>query len=317
MRDIQNVKRGRRFRRVGNKMGVFSKFKEKLTKTKDNFSKKLFEIFNRKVINDDFFDELEFALISADIGAETSADIIEELRESVLDKRIRTADEIKEELKEILIGRIDYDIPPVTSPAVIMVSGVNGAGKTTTVGKLAKKFSDSGKSVVLAAADTFRAAAAEQLEIWAERAKVRIVKHGEGADPAAVVYDAIASAKAKHTDIILVDTAGRLQTKKNLMDELSKITRVIKREFPEADYRNYIVIDATVGQNALSQVEAFNEAVDIDGIILTKLDGTAKGGVVIAVSAELDVPVLYTGLGEGVDDLVEFDAREFVNAIIE
>ena len=297
-------------------MGLFGRLKERLTKTKDNLGKKLFEIFNKKVINDEFFEELEYALVSADVGAEVSADVIDELRESVLDGRVNDPETIKDMLKEILVSRIDYDIEPLSYPAIIMISGVNGAGKTTTIGKLAKKFTSEGKSVVLAAADTFRAAASEQLEIWADRAKVRIVKQGEGADPAAVVYDAISSAKAKGDDVIIVDTAGRLQTKKNLMDELGKITRVIARSYPEADYRNYIVVDATVGQNAISQVEAFDEVVDIDGIVLTKLDGTAKGGVVIGISGKLDVPVLYVGVGEQMDDLMEFDANEFIDAIV-
>jgi fused signal recognition particle receptor len=200
---------------------------------------------------------------------------------------------------------------------VLLVAGVNGVGKTTAIGKLAKKFKNEGKSVTIVAADTFRAAAADQLTVWAERAGVRIVKHAEGADPGAVVYDAIASAKSKKTDVLLIDTAGRLHNKKNLMDELKKINRIIVREYPDCMYLNYIVLDATTGQNAISQVDVFNEAIDIDGIILTKLDGTAKGGVVLAIAGELSVPVVYVGVGEGIDDLEEFDSRDFIEAIIE
>ncbi|MFA6867593.1 MAG: signal recognition particle-docking protein FtsY, partial [Clostridia bacterium] len=201
-------------------------------------------------------------------------------------------------------------------PLIIMVAGVNGVGKTTAIGKLANYFKSIGKSVVIAAADTFRAAASEQLEVWANRADVRIVKHTEGSDPAAVVFDAISSQKAKNTDVVLVDTAGRLHNKKNLMNELEKINRVIERELPDADRRNYIVLDATTGQNAVSQVKIFDEAVDIDGIILTKLDGTAKGGVVMAISAEYEMPVVFVGVGEQIDDLLPFDAKSFIDAIL-
>lgn len=298
-------------------MGIFKKIYERLAKTRENFSRKIFAVFNSKVINDEFFEELEFALLGADVGAKVSAEVIEELRETVMEKRIKDVDGIKSELKEILVGLLDYEIPEIEYPAVILISGVNGAGKTTAIGKLAKRYKEQGKSVVLAAADTFRAAASEQLAVWADRAGVRIVKHAEGADPAAVVYDAIQSAKAKKTDLIIVDTAGRLQNKKNLMEELKKITRVIDREAQEYTVLNYIVVDATIGQNAVSQVEVFDEAIDIDGIILTKLDGTAKGGVVLAISGAREIPVLYVGVGEGIDDLVDFDANDFVNAILE
>ena len=297
-------------------MGFFKKIYEGLSKTRESFSRKIFSVFNSKVINDDFFDELEFALISADIGATVSAQIIEELKETVFEKRIKSADEVKSELKDIMIGYLDYEIPEIEYPAVIMISGVNGAGKTTAIGKLANRYKKEGKSVVLAAADTFRAAASEQLGIWAERAGVRIVRHAEGADPAAVVYDALQSAKAKGADLVIVDTAGRLQNKKNLMEELKKITRVIDREAEGFTVLNYIVVDATVGQNAVSQVEVFDEAVTLDGIILTKLDGTAKGGVVLAISGEREIPVLHVGIGEGIDDLIDFDAKDFVNAIL-
>lgn len=298
-------------------MGFFKKVYERLAKTRENISRKFFAIFNSSVINDEFFDELECALVSSDMGAQVSTDVIEELRERVLAKRIKNADDIKSELKDILVGMLDYEIPEIEYPAVILVSGVNGAGKTTAIGKLAKRYKDAGKSVILAAADTFRAAASDQLTIWAERSGVRIVKHKEGADPAAVVYDALQSAKAKGADLVIVDTAGRLQNKKNLMEELKKITRVIEREAQGFDVYNYIVVDATVGQNAVSQVGIFDEAIDIDGIILTKLDGTAKGGVVIAISGEMEIPVLYVGVGEGIEDLIDFDAKDFVNAILE
>lgn len=298
-------------------MGLFKKLKSGLARTRESISRKLFEIFNRKVINDEFFEELEYALISSDVGAEVSNQIVEDVREDVLAGRIADAEKVKEILKEKILERIDFEDDPIGTPAVILVSGVNGAGKTTAIGKLAKKFKSEGRKVLLCAADTFRAAASEQLTVWSERAGVRIVKQEEGADPASVVYDAIHSAKARGEDLILVDTAGRLQNKKNLMEELKKITRVIEREYPEADYRNYIVIDATIGQNALSQVDIFDEAIDVDGIILTKLDGTAKGGVVVAICGEKDVPVLYVGVGEQIDDLEDFDAEDFVNAIIE
>lgn len=297
-------------------MGFFSKIKEGLQKTKENISKKIFEAFKAKKLDDDFYDELEMALISADMGVTATEQIIEDLKDSLFRKKITDPDKAKDELKRILIESIDYEIPEYTYPLVILVAGVNGVGKTTAVGKLANLFKEQGKTVTVAAADTFRAAASEQLEIWAERANVRIVKHNEGSDPAAVVFDAIASMKAKNTDVLIVDTAGRLHNKKNLMNELEKINRVIDRELPNADRRSFIVLDATTGQNAVSQVEVFNEAIDIDGIILTKLDGTAKGGVVMAISAEYELPVVYIGVGEKIDDLLPFNADEFVSAIL-
>ena len=298
-------------------MGIFKKIKAGLAKTRESISQKLFEVFNRKVINDEFFDELEMALVSSDVGASVSAEIVEDVRSEAIAARVATTDGIKELLKDKILERIDFEVEPIGSPAVLLVSGVNGAGKTTALGKLALKFKNQGRKVLLCAADTFRAAAADQLGIWADRAGVRIVRQGEGADPAAVVYDAIHSAKARGEDLILVDTAGRLQNKRNLMEELKKISRVIEREYPEADYRNYIVVDATIGQNALSQVEVFDEAIDVEGIILTKLDGTAKGGVVVAICGEKEIPVLYVGVGEQIDDLEEFDAEEFVDGIIQ
>lgn len=297
-------------------MGFFDKIKQGLKKTKENISKKIFEVFKAKALDEEFYEELETALISADMGFTATEQIIEELKDTVFRKKIVNPEDAKDELKRILVESIDYEIPEYQYPLVILVAGVNGVGKTTAIGKLANLFKNQKKSVIVAAADTFRAAASEQLEIWADRAGVRIVKHNEGSDPASVVFDAIASLKAKKTDVLLVDTAGRLHNKKNLMNELEKINRVIDKELPNADRRNYIVLDATTGQNAVSQVEVFDEAIEIDGIILTKLDGTAKGGVVMAISAEYEMPVVYVGVGEKIDDLLPFDAKDFVNAIL-
>lgn len=298
-------------------MGFFSKIKEGLKKTKDSLGKKLFEAFKARDLDDDFYDELEFAMVSADMGVTATDAILEELKDVVFEKKITSPEDARVELKRIMLESIDYEIPEYEYPLVILVAGVNGVGKTTAIGKLAKLFTTAGKSVIVAAADTFRAAASDQLEVWAHRAGVRIVKSTEGSDPAAVVFDAISSAKAKGTQVILVDTAGRLHNKKNLMNELEKINRVITRELPDCDRRNFIVLDATTGQNAVQQVEVFNEAIDIDGIILTKLDGTAKGGVVMAISAEQEIPVVYVGVGEQIDDLLPFNATEFIDAIFE
>lgn len=298
-------------------MGFFSKIKEGLKKTKEVLSFKLNKLFTGGVMNDDFYDELEYILLSSDVGAATTERILEELRDAVDEKLIRDRTKAKDELKRLLVEILtEPEIPEYEYPLVIMVSGVNGVGKTTAMGKLAKKFKNEGHNVLLVAADTFRAAAADQLTVWSERAGVRIVKQSEGADPASVVFDALTSAKAKNNDVILIDTAGRLHNKKNLMDELGKISRVVVREMPDALYLNYIVLDATTGQNALSQVDVFNEVVDIDGIILTKLDGTAKGGVVFAITNELEVPVVYVGVGEGIDDLEPFDPESFVDEIL-
>ena len=299
-------------------MGLFAKIKAGLKKTKDVISFKLNKLFTGGVLNEDFYEELEYILLSADVGAATTERILDELRETVDENLLRDRSQVKDELKRIMVNILDENpSPEYDYPLVIMVSGVNGVGKTTAMGKLAKKFKQAGKSVMLVAADTFRVAAADQLTVWAERAGVRIVKQAEGADPGSVVFDALTSAKAKGTEVVLVDTAGRLHNKKNLMDELGKISRIIGREMPEAMYLNYIVLDATTGQNALSQVDIFNEAVDIDGIILTKLDGTAKGGVVLAIAGDLQVPVVYIGVGEGIDDLEDFDSQSFIDAIIE
>ena len=274
------------------------------------------ELFKRGIFDEDFYEELEFILLGSDIGEDTTADIIDELRERMRQDHVSDAKRANEYLKQVMCDILGDDKMEVTTPCVIMVAGVNGVGKTTTIGKLANIFVKKGKSVVIAAADTFRAAASEQLEVWANRAKVRIIKHEEGSDPAAVVYDAVQSAKSRGTDIVLVDTAGRLHNKKNLMDELAKINRVVDREFPEASRQNLIVLDATTGQNAIQQVDIFNEAIDIDGIVLTKLDGTAKGGVVLAIKHDMDIPVYFVGVGEGIDDLMEFDAASYVEGII-
>lgn len=298
-------------------MGFFSKLKEGLKKTKDNIGKKIFAAFSGRALDDDFYEELEEAMLTADMGVTATEQILDEFKDEVYREKITDTEKAKNLLKRIMVDSISYDIPDYDYPLVILLAGVNGVGKTTAIGKLANYFKSIGKSVVVAAADTFRAAASEQLEVWADRANVRIIKHKEGSDPASVVFDAISSAKARGDDVILVDTAGRLHNKKNLMDELKKIHKVIIRELPNADYRSYIVLDATTGQNALSQVEIFSEAIDIDGIILTKLDGTAKGGVVMAISAEQEIPVVFVGVGEKIGDLLPFDPEEFVDAIFE
>lgn len=297
-------------------MGLFSRIKEGLRKTKEAIAYKLNKLFTGGVLNDEFYDELEGILLSADIGAETVTDILDELREVVDKKHIRKTEDVSQELKIIIKDILDEnEKPEYDYPLVLMVTGVNGVGKTTAVGKLAKKFVKAGKSVTVAAADTFRAAASDQLTVWADRAGVRIIKHAEGADPAAVVFDAAQSMKSKNTDVLIIDTAGRLHNKKNLMNELAKITRVTQKELPDAMILNFLVLDATTGQNAISQVEVFDEIVDIDGIILTKLDGTAKGGVVINISKTLSVPVVYVGVGEGIDDIEDFDSEEFTEGI--
>lgn len=298
-------------------MGLFAKIKNALKKTKDAIAYKLNKLFTGGVLNDDFYDELESILLSADIGSETTEQILDDLKKAIDKKHITSPTDVRVELKRIMHDILDFELPEEEYPLVVLIAGVNGVGKTTTIGKLANLFKRRGKSVTIVAGDTFRAAAADQLTVWADRAGVRIVKQAEGADAAAVVYDALQSAKSKKTDVTLIDTAGRLHNKVNLMEELKKIDRVIDREFPEAMRLNYIVLDATTGQNALSQVDLFNEAIDIDGIILTKLDGTAKGGVVLAIAGEEEVPVVYVGVGEGIDDLERFDIDGFVSAIVD
>ena len=298
-------------------MGIFSKLAQGLKKTKEAIAKKFYSLFTGRALDDEFYEDLENVLISSDVGVEATEQILERFRDECFERRISKADDAKELLRQIMVESIDYEIAPYEYPLIILVAGVNGVGKTTAIGKLAKFFKSQGKSVVMAAADTFRAAVGEQLEVWSQRAGVRLIKHEEGSDPAAVVFDALSSAKAKGTDVVLIDTAGRLQNKKNLMNELAKINKVVERECPDADYRTYIVLDATTGQNALSQVQEFDEIIDIDGIILNKMDGTAKGGVVFAISAERELPVVFVGVGEKIDDLAEFDAKTFIDSIFE
>ena len=298
-------------------MGIFAKLAQGLKKTKEAIAKKFYSLFTGRALDDEFYEDLENVLISSDVGVEATEQILERFRDECFERRISKADDAKELLRQIMVESIVYEIAPYEYPLIILVAGVNGVGKTTAIGKLAKFFKSRGKSVVMAAADTFRAAAGEQLEVWSQRAGVCLIKHEEGSDPAAVVFDALSSAKAKGTDVVLIDTAGRLQNKKNLMNELAKINKVVERECPDADYRTYIVLDATTGQNALSQVQEFDEIIDIDGIILNKMDGTAKGGVVFAISAERELPVVFVGVGEKIDDLAEFDAKTFIDSIFE
>ncbi len=297
-------------------MGLFSKLKSVLTKTRDGISKKLNDLFSSNKLGEEFYEELEDILVSADVSIKTTMEIVDEIRETAIKEKCKDREYVVELLKKELFDTIDYAEPlEIKRPAVIMVVGVNGVGKTTTIGKLANKFVREKKSVTIAAGDTFRAAAADQLSVWADRANVRIVKHEEGADASAVVFDAIGSVKAKNTDVLIIDTAGRLHVKANLMEELKKMDRVVKREYPEANFYKLIVLDATTGQNAYNQVEVFSQAVGLDGIILTKLDGTAKGGFIISLSYELEIPVCYVGTGEKIDDIEDFNAKEFVDAI--
>ncbi len=297
-------------------MGFFQRLKEGLFKTRSGLTDKVDELVkNTREVDEDFYDELTDILILADVGVSATTDIMDKLRAQVSEKKIKDADQAKEIFKQILIDEMNIPRPNLRWPMVMFVVGVNGVGKTTTIGKLALRFQEIGRSVMLAAADTFRAAADEQLNVWAERAKVPIIRGSEGSDPASVVYDAVQSAKARKTDLLIVDTAGRLHNKKNLMDELSKMRRIIDREYPEAEMRCMLVLDATTGQNGIQQAKQFKEAAEINGIVLTKLDGTAKGGVAIAIRKELNIPVWYIGVGEGIDDLQAFDAKEFVNAL--
>ena len=298
------------------KKGLFARLREGLSKTRGNMTEKVDDMVreNRK-IDEDFYEELEDILLMADCGLKATTAIIDELRDRVKAGKVKDAAQAREMLKQIMVEQMDIPRPPLQWPMVMLVVGVNGVGKTTTIGKLALRFQSIGRKVMLCAGDTFRAAAAEQLTVWAERARVPIVKHAEGADPAAVVFDAIKSAKAQEADLLIVDTAGRLHNKKNLMDELSKMRRVIDREYPEADTRCILVLDATTGQNGLMQARAFKEVAEINGIILSKLDGTAKGGIALAIRQELEVPVWYIGVGEGIDDLQPFNAKDFVEAL--
>jgi len=301
------------------KFNLFSKLKEGLSKTTQNLTGKLDDLFKGHItIDEELYEEIEEILITGDIGFETTMKIVDTLRTSVKKKSIKEIDGVREELKlivEEILSSDDAKLKIEPSPAILVVVGVNGVGKTTSIGKIASRLNQEGKKVMLAAGDTFRAAAADQLEIWAQRAGVDIVKHGEGADPSAVIFDSIHSAKSKNIDVLICDTAGRLHNKKNLMQELSKIFRIIEREYPEATREVLLVIDATTGQNAMNQVKIFKEAAPLDGIILTKLDGTAKGGVVLAIKSELKIPIKLIGVGEKIEDLQDFDAKSFSEAL--
>lgn len=281
-----------------------------------NFFKKIKYVFTKTELNDDFYDELEQTLLSSDMGVITSEEIIEEFKDTVKARLIKDVENAQKVLREILIDKLKFDEVKFEYPLIITVVGVNGVGKTTSIAKMANYFGKQKKNVMLVAGDTFRAAATEQLDEWANRLKIKIVKQGEGADSASVVFDGITSMKAKKADVLIVDTAGRLHTKVNLMKELEKINNVSKREYPEAKHINLIVLDASIGQNSLAQVEAFKQSVNIDGIILTKLDGTAKGGVAYPIVKELNVPIVFTGFGETINDLSKFNVEEFVDKIL-
>ena len=300
-------------------MGFFSKLKEGLTKTRQGFVAKIENLVSTsKKIDEDLYEELEELLIQADVGVNTAVELVEDLRKEVKARKLEDSQELKGVLQELIagiIGKEEFSLNLNGHPAVIIVVGVNGVGKTTTIGKLAHNFKADGKKVLLAAGDTFRAAAIDQLEIWGNRVGCDVIKHKEGADPAAVVFDAVQAAKARNTDVLIVDTAGRLHTKVNLMEELKKVFRVITRELPDAPHEVLLVLDAATGQNAISQAKLFGQACGTTGIVLTKLDGTAKGGVVIGIKAELDIPVKYIGVGEQIDDLKEFNPQDFVEAL--
>ena len=299
-------------------MGFFSRLVNGLKNTKKSFSEKMKYIFTGNEIDEDFFEELEYILISADIGAVTAEEILDELRDRIKAQKIKKTDESKEILKDILKDILkETETQEFSYPLAIMIVGVNGVGKTTTIGKIAQKFASMKKKVVIAGADTFRAAAGDQLKVWAERAKAKYVSGEQGADASAVVYDAISSAKAKDADVLLIDTAGRLHNKVNLMEELKKIGKVVSKEWPDAEYHKMIVIDGTTGQNSKEQVRLFDEAVGLSDLCVTKLDGTSKGGFVIELARTYDIAMRYIGVGETAEDLLDFDADEFVDAIFE
>ncbi len=301
-------------------MSLFDKLKNGLSRTKNVISERTTEVFKYfKKIDEDLYEELEEVLIMSDVGVETSTEIIERLREKVKEEHLTESDELNNAIAEIVSEMMEEEAPADTANKMLVISviGVNGVGKTTSIGKLAHYYKSQGKKVLLAAADTFRAAAIDQLTVWAERCDVQIVKQQEGSDPAAVVFDALSAAKARGIDVVLCDTAGRLHNKKNLMDELRKIQNVIDRETPDAIHETFLVLDATTGQNALSQAKLFGEVADITGIVLTKLDGTAKGGIVIAIKSEQNIPVKFVGVGEQMDDLLPFNSQDFVKALFE
>jgi len=300
---------------------IFEKLREGLGKTRDNFTSKIDALFNSsKVIDDDFYEELEDLLILSDVGYKTTMEIMGSLENTLKNEKVKDSEKVKCILKSLLTEKLNISRDTKVEVKneglrIILVIGVNGVGKTTTIGKLASKFTADGEKVIVAAADTFRAAAVDQLKVWVKRANCDLISQKEGADPASVVYDAIQAAKARKMDLLICDTAGRLHNKKNLMNELNKITKIIKREAHEALLETYLVLDASTGQNALNQAKAFSEITDISGIVMTKLDGTAKGGIVFALVSELGLPVKYIGVGEGIDDLQKFDAESFINAI--
>ncbi|WAM30874.1 signal recognition particle-docking protein FtsY [Caldicellulosiruptor naganoensis] len=300
-------------------MGLFDRLREGLSKTKKNFTEKVENLLKAfKQVDDELFDELEEVLVLSDVGVRTSQKIIENLKEKVKKNKISDSQAVKELLKEEMFNIIN--LPNKLKeryPLIILMVGVNGVGKTTSIGKIANLLKSNGKKVIIAAADTFRAAAIDQLEIWAKRVGCDIIKHVEGADPAAVVFDSIQAMKARRADVLIVDTAGRLHTKKNLIEELKKIDRVINQQMPDAEKETLLVIDAATGQNGLIQAKEFNQAVNISGIVLTKLDGTAKGGIVVSICDELKIPVKFIGVGEKIDDLQEFNPREFIDALFE
>ena len=303
---------------MSEKKGFFARLRQGMSKSREQIAAVTEDALQADApIDEDLYDALLDAMILSDMGAACAEEALEKLRETVKTQKLRTAGQAKTALKEILVGMLEVEKPILKWPMVILMVGVNGVGKTTTIGKLALRFQGLGRTIILCAADTFRAAAADQLQVWSERARCPIVRHKEGADPAGVVFDGVQAAKAQKADLLIVDTAGRLHNTKNLMDEMEKIRRVIDREYPEATVRCLLVVDATTGQNGLQQARAFREAAGINGIVLTKLDGTAKGGIAFGIVRELKTPVMYVGVGEGIEDLQAFDAKEFVEALFD
>ena len=297
-------------------MGIFGKLFGALKKTKDGFAEKMRQLFSRNKLGDEFYEDLEEVLISADVSVSTAEKVVEGIKERAKAEKLKDPDYVTGLLKEVLTDMLKAaEVSEIEYPCVIMVVGVNGVGKTTTIGKLAHRLKKEGKTVMLAAADTFRAAAAEQLVVWGERNGVNVIRHQEGADPSAVIYDAVQSAKAKHIDVLICDTAGRLQNKKNLMNELEKMNKIITREFPEAHRETLLVLDATTGKNAVSQAQEFGQVADITGIVITKLDGTAKGGIAVTIADEFNMPIKFIGVGEGIEALEAFDPEQFIGGI--
>ena len=299
-------------------MGFFSRLFEGMKNTKKTFGEKLKYAFTGNDLDQNFFDELEFVLLSGDLGANTTSKILGELKTRAKQNKIKKTEDAKKLLKDILVEILDKaQAQEYTYPTIIMVVGVNGVGKTTTIGKIAERYAKANKNPLVVAGDTFRAAAGDQLEVWAKRAKVKIVGSSEGADPASVVFDGLSSAKARGNDVIVIDTAGRLHNKVNLMEELKKMDRIVQKQYPEAEYHKMIVIDGTTGQNAISQVKMFNDAIGLTDIAVTKLDGTSKGGFLFGLASEFEIPIRYVGVGESAEDLLDFDAKDFVDSIFE